>query len=666
MWLYTFHSACARILRREIDRIPPFNASFTIVDESDRAALIRDIAEECHVDTKEVKPSQIGDLISMYKNAEEDETVFENRRFLSTKTMRQICSIYRKTMEKSNLLDFDDLLLFTVKLLQNEPDIAEKYRRRFRHILVDEYQDTNHIQYMFLKALAAPSGNICATGDPDQAIYGWRGADINNILNFENDFENSKVVTLSRNFRSTNSILRVANKLIQVNTRRYHKELHSDLGEGERPSVIVALKESEEAKCVIDRFRGMVVSGYADYGECAILYRVNAQSRPFEEVCRAYGVPYTIVGAVEFFKRKVIKDLIAYLKLLVNPSDSISLFRIINTPTRGIGPTTVDKIKQYSNATGLSPLEILSDRGVIQGFGKRAGAALEGFLSLFKRISQRPQKPVAELLQYVVEETAYRRQYASSHDPSDLEALENIDALIRDAAEFDAEQGGELREYLEKVALVSDVDSMEEGRGALTLLTLHSAKGLEFPHVAIVGLEKGLLPHERSKGDEAIEEERRLFYVGITRAKKSLAVSFSRKRWMMGAEKDCEPSPFLYEAGLLSARESAMTPGYVRGSTRPLFDINKFTESVSSVVRRSVKAQENVTSDVPDKPNGADEIVVFDAGDIIDHPQFGPGRIEEISSRGPGGRMKIFFRHYGVRVFQYDIAVKSLVLKRKK
>ncbi len=672
MWIHTFHAACARILRRDIDKLSPYTPEFTISDESDCISLIRDLCDEVGVDTKEMKPSMVREAISRFKCSREDESLLYSTRLLPDKVFLKIYERYKQVLREGNILDFDDLLLKVVELFEKEREILDRYRKRFEHVVVDEYQDTNHIQYLLLKLLCAPNRNICATGDPDQSIYGWRGADLNNIMSFRQDFAGAKMVTLARNFRSTNNILRMANRLISVNSNRYHKELHSDLGEGEPPTLVLASGEREEASSVLSRIRSLVGSGYARYGECAILYRVNAQSRPFEEVCRTFGIPYTIVGSVEFFKRKVIRDIVAYMKLLQNPSDSMSLFRIINSPPRGIGPTTVARVKEFAQASGLTPMEVLTDKYVVQGMGKRSASALEGFTGVLDRLRSFPTKPVAPLLNAILDETGYRKSYESSIERTDQEALENIQALCADASEFDSSIGGDLREYLERVALVSDTDSLDEASGAVTLMTLHSAKGLEFQHVFISGLEEGLLPHERSKSDDQLEEERRLFYVGITRAQRNLAVSYSDRRFIMGTEKYVEPSRFLRESGLLTTGARKFVGGGPSVTSQPVeaprrdgFSIESFTKKIADLAGRKQEQQPDV---VASERSGlvSSESSAFTQGDVVEHDQFGPGRIEEISGSGPSRRVRIFFRHYGLKVFQYDMVAKRLTLKRRK
>ncbi|MDZ7814555.1 MAG: UvrD-helicase domain-containing protein [Planctomycetota bacterium] len=654
MWIATFHSACARILRREIKRLEPYNSDFTICDDRDQRALIKQLAADLKIDTDTFKIPWLSDTISRYKNSMRNREMLELTDMPPEK-LRQLVDLYEETLAKSNTLDFDDLLLLTVELLQRE-EVAQRYRRRFEYILVDEFQDTNALQNEFVKLLGAPDGKVCATGDPDQAIYGWRGADIGNILSFEKDYNNVRVVKLEKNFRSTNAILKCANTLIAHNEQEYHKELYSDLGEGERPHAMAAGDDEDEAQKVVETVRKMVDLGAASYSDFAVFYRTNAQSRPFEMYCSRMDVPYVVVGAVEFYRRKVVKDLLAYLKLIFNRRDELSLFRIINTPTRGIGPKTVLNLRERATLLGRSPMDIIDDPGERRHFGKRGAAAMEGFSRIYHKLADDVPDSLEKLLRKVISITAYSKQFANSDDPADRDALENIEALVNEAAQFDAEQNGGLREYLERVALVSDTDDLQEGLGAVTLMTLHAAKGLEFPYVFIAGVERDLLPHDRSTHQEdGLQEERRLFYVGITRAKKGLTVSYARRRMLHGNFKSTRPSPFLFESGIVEQRQPQRRTLY--SSPKTNFDIDEFRKTF-----RSEPGPE------PEQEPGG-EIVApageFDKGNIVEHPQFGTGRVEQITGSGVQRRIKVFFRNYGVKNLRYDIASRKLSLKRR-
>jgi len=649
MWISTFHSACARILRREIHRLPPYTGDYSIADEHDRLSLVRDIMDELRLDKDSYKPSSVADAVSALKNSPDPAAAMDSFPLVPRSVLEPVFERYAEVMRESNTLDFDDLLLLAVRLFEEHPDTLARYRERFRHVLVDEYQDINAVQNRFLRLLCAPSGNICAVGDPDQAIYGWRGADIGNIMRFEKDFKGARVLKLTRNFRSTNAILAAANRLIANNTMRYSKELRSDRGEGDPPVLLMCGDDLDEARRVIGKVRELVESGRAAPGECAVLYRVNAQSRPFEEECMVRGVPHVLVGAVAFFRRREIKDVIAYLRVIFNPLDSLSLQRIINRPARGIGPGTVARLKERAAERGVGMLDVVLDPALRDDFPKRANFSLDGFASLYRKLRALPHKPVAGLVRSVLEITAYTKGLSASRNPADAEVLANLGQLVNEAARFDDESGGDLRDFLETVSLVSDADDVEEESGALMLMTLHAAKGLEFRYVFLTGMEEGLLPHDRSKDEpHALEEERRLCYVGMTRAKDGLFLSCAARRRVYGEYRPTRPSRFLRETGV-----GRRTP-VPRPRTGPLmnFDLEAFR-------RRTSQASAEKTED---EPPGA---VAYKVGDIIEHAQFGPGRIEKISGRGAATKITVFFRHYGTKVLVLEYAAPKLVLKRR-
>ncbi|MFA4986144.1 MAG: UvrD-helicase domain-containing protein [Candidatus Brocadiia bacterium] len=665
MWLCTFHSACARILRREIMRVPPFSEDFSIIDESDRAALLRDIGKSLGIDPATYSTSLFGDIISMHKNSRSAEAELSRNPEVPPDVMLPVYREYQMALEQSNSLDFDDLLLRTVDLFERTPEVLERYRKRFKHVVVDEYQDTNHVQYLLLKLLCGNGGNICAVGDPDQAIYGWRGADIGNILSFEKDFPGTKVVTLGKNFRSTNAILKSANRLIANNKDRYAKELYSDLGTGEPPALTVARDDEDEALRVAEKIHALVTDGGCDPGDCAIIYRTNAQSRLFEDACRRFRLPYTLVGAVAFYRRAEIKDIVAYLRVLVNPLDAISLVRVINRPSRGIGPTTLNKLQENAKNTGRAFYDVLRDAPLREELGKRTAFHIEGFISLLKRLSEQPRKPVAPLVKSIIEETGYLRQFDAKKSPEDAERVANVTQLVSDAARFDAEVGGDLRDFLENVALISDSDNLEGTGGAVTLLTFHSAKGLEFQSVFLVGLEEKLMPHERATEEPAgVEEERRLFYVGITRAKKHLSFSLAGRRRMYGDYSSTRPSRFLKECAALNITsplfgEPLEPPKPPRATELPAksnFDIAKFRQLAYG------EAPPRDNKPLPLPPEAAAD---FKVGDIVEHESFGSGRIEDITGSGPSSRLKIFFRSYGVKVLVKEYAAAKLTIKRR-
>ncbi|MCL6627200.1 MAG: UvrD-helicase domain-containing protein [Alicyclobacillus shizuokensis] len=550
LWMGTFHSMCVRILRREAERIG-YPTTFTILDGDDQQALVQQSMLDANYDLKKFDARAVQAVLSRWKNALLGPGQAAARKKAQTQAeavAADVFEIYQQRLFSAGAMDFDDLIGNTVELLRQHQDVREKYQDKFHYIHVDEYQDTNHAQYQLVRLLAEKHRNICVVGDSDQAIYAWRGADIRNILEFERDYPEAAVITLETNYRSTSMILDTANALIRHNRRRKEKTLRSVHGQGD-PVVLCALTDGEdEAKYVADQVLAHVRDG-GSYGECAVLYRANAQSRAIEEAFMAHAIPYTIVGGLTFYDRREIKDILAYLRVLTNPRDEISLLRVINKPRRGLGEQTTGKLLEYAHGEGLTLLEALAH-------GREAGlseAAVEAAKQLYETLQElmlwMEGMPVSEYLAEVLHATGYRQMYAESGKAEDQQRLENIDELFTVTRSFDRRRQGTLLEFLAEVSLLSDVDK-EKGKpdNSVRLMTLHASKGLEFPVVFMIGLEEGVFPHARSLDhEEGIEQERNLCYVGITRAMRKLHITYCTERTLFGQASLREPSRFVAE-----------------------------------------------------------------------------------------------------------------------
>jgi DNA helicase-2/ATP-dependent DNA helicase PcrA len=546
----TFHSLCVRILRRYADRAG-IGPNFTVYDDSDQSRCIKQAVKDCELDTTNFPPARMLEAISALKNNLIDVDTFktEAEDFFS-KTLAKIYDRYQIILGKRNALDFDDLLLKAAFLLQNCPDVCRELGNRFKFLLIDEYQDTNHAQYRIAKALVSAHSNICATGDPDQSIYRWRGADIRNILAFENDWPDATVVKLEENFRSTPNILEAADKLISFNQKRKQKTLIPTKSHGKDIAVSAFEDETEEAQAIARQVKELTEQG-ASLNDIAVFYRINAMSRVLEEAFIKNKIPYQVVRGVEFYGRKEIRDLLAYLKILVNPDDEIALLRIINTPPRGIGKTTIDRLRAYAASHNISFFDGLKEVKHIDSLSNAPKAKITTFVNMIEDFKKDIGGEVAPLAERVFLESGLAESL-KSEDAKEKGALENVNELINAAHIYDQQaEEPSLLDYLQQIVLFSDVDTYDESRGSVALMTLHCAKGLEFENVFIVGLEDGLLPHERSAGDEdETEEERRLLFVGITRAKAQLYISCARYRTVRGQMLRTIPSPFIYELGI--------------------------------------------------------------------------------------------------------------------
>jgi len=632
VWISTFHSMCVRILRRDIDRIG-INRNFTILDPTDQQSVIKGILKDKNIDPKKFEPRAILGAISSAKN--ELVTPEEYSKLVGgfyEQVVSDVYEEYQRRLRKNQALDFDDLIMMTIHLFNRVPETLEFYQRKFQYIHVDEYQDTNRAQYMLVKMLASRFQNICVVGDSDQSIYRWRGADIANILTFEKDYPRAKVIMLEQNYRSTKRILHAANEVIKNNANRKPKKLWTENAEGQKISYYRADSEQTEAQFVAGKIKEMVDSGERKFSEIAILYRTNAQSRVMEEVLLKSNIDYHIVGGIKFYDRKEIKDILAYLRLIANPDDDISLQRVINVPKRGIGSTSFDKIARYAADNDISIYTALKEIDFIGVSPKIAKAAYE-FYELIRNYTQMQEYlSVTELVDEILEKSGYREML---HAEKTLEAqsrLENIDEFLSVTKNF--EEGSEdksLVAFLTDLALVADIDRLDEkeenNNDAIVLMTLHSAKGLEFPVVFLIGLEEGVFPHSRSLMEEAeMEEERRLAYVGITRAEQDLYVTNAAMRTLFGRTNMNPVSRFINEIpeDLLEVLHKE-----VRKQTSPFGSQQK--GPVSRPVSRPIPTG-----------SGADELE-WKVGDKAEHKKWGIGTVVSVKGKDKSVELDIAF-----------------------
>jgi DNA helicase-2/ATP-dependent DNA helicase PcrA len=611
-YISTFHSLCVRVLRQYAGQAG-INPNFSIYDDSDQTKCIKQAVKECHLDTKNFSPARMLSAISTLKNKLIDAESFRTDAydFFSSK-LAEIYLSYQNILDELNGLDFDDLLMKAAFLLRDCPDVCRELGERFKFLLIDEYQDTNHAQYSIAKALASSHNNICATGDPDQSIYRWRGADIRNILAFENDWPDAAVVKLEENFRSTPNILAVADRLITFNRNRKIKKLVPTKSKGQDIRVMGYEDENTEAHAIAQQINELAVKG-ASIKDIAVFYRVNAQSRALEEALVRNKIPYQIVRGVEFYRRKEIRDLLAYLKVLVNPNDEIALMRIINTPARGIGKVTTDRVSNYAVQHNISFHEALKKTDDIQSLSKATKAKLAVFVNMLEQFKKDIAGEVAQLADRVFNESGLAESLAAG-GPESINAIENINELINSATEYDKQaEEPSLLDYLQQISLFSDTDAYDSTSDRVALMTLHAAKGLEFEHVFIAGVEDGLLPHERSntgEDDEQLEEERRLFFVGITRAKSGLNISYARYRTVRGQFLRTIPSQFLFELG------------------------TNFTEQAQD---------DNFDIDGYDDYDTSQIVPQFKTGQLVRHEKFGLGRIKQFTDMGENSVVVIKF-----------------------
>lgn len=643
IWLSTFHSFCAKFLRFEIDSFLGYNSNFTIYDTSDSQAVIKAALKALNLDDKYYPVGAMIAAISDAKNKLLFASDFRKQaRDFYQQKVADVYEYYERELRKNNALDFDDLLLVAVKLLQSNATVLDKYSHRFRYVMIDEYQDTNHAQYLLAKLLASHWKNIAVVGDADQSIYAWRGADIQNILDFEKDYPNCTSIKLEQNYRSTKIILDAANAVIDNNEGRPEKNLWTDKIEGAKIQHFTAQSEHEEAAFIGDTIAKKHDIHDVPYGDMAILYRTNAQSRVLEEALIKRALPYTMVGGTKFYDRKEIKDVLAYLRVLYNPFDDLSLLRIINVPKRSIGATTVAKLQDYAREKGTSLFMTLTQLHLIDSIKGKSKEKLEEFgILIFTLVSEMEDKTVLDILESILDRTGYLAQLEESTDPQDQARAENIGELLSVAKDFqDTNPTGTVEDFLEQVALVNDVDSFEQEESKVTLMTLHAAKGLEFPIVFLGGLEEGLFPHSRTlMNPEEIEEERRLAYVGITRAEKELYISNATTRTVFGRTSSYLPSRFIDEI------------------PEELVDGLRAKRKVPDDIKRHVPQHMSVTSRPVTKPIVRNEVIAdWKVGDTAIHSKWGNGKVINVAGEGAGMKLTIEFPTQGVRVVMAKFA----------
>ena len=643
IWLSTFHSFCAKFLRFEIDSFLGYNSNFTIYDTSDSQAVIKAALKALNLDDKYYPVGAMIAAISDAKNKLLFASDFRKQaRDFYQQKVADVYEYYERELRKNNALDFDDLLLVAVKLLQSNAAVLDKYSHRFRYVMIDEYQDTNHAQYLLAKLLASHWKNIAVVGDADQSIYAWRGADIQNILDFEKDYPNCTSIKLEQNYRSTKIILDAANAVIDNNEGRPEKNLWTDKIEGAKIQHFTAQSEHEEAAFIGDTIAKKHDIHDVPYGDMAILYRTNAQSRVLEEALIKRALPYTMVGGTKFYDRKEIKDVLAYLRVLYNPFDDLSLLRIINVPKRSIGATTVAKLQDYAREKETSLFMTLTQLHLIDSIKGKTKEKLEEFgILIFTLVSEMEDKTVLDILESILDRTGYLAQLEESTDPQDQARAENIGELLSVAKDFqDTNPSGTVEDFLEQVALVNDVDSFEQEEAKVTLMTLHAAKGLEFPIVFLCGLEEGLFPHSRTlMNPEEIEEERRLAYVGITRAEKELYISNATTRTVFGRTSSYLPSRFIDEI------------------PEELVDGLRAKRKVPDDIKRHVPQHMSVTSRPVTKPIVRNEVIAdWKVGDTAIHSKWGNGKVTNVTGEGAGMKLTIEFPTQGVRVVMAKFA----------
>ncbi|MFI0807464.1 DNA helicase PcrA [Streptomyces echinatus] len=661
MWVMTFHSACVRILRRESKKLG-FTSSFSIYDAADSKRLMALVCRDLDLDPKRFPPKSFSAKISNLKNELIDEEDFAAQAADGfEKTLAQAYALYQSRLREANALDFDDLIMTTVNLLRAFPDVAEHYRRRFRHVLVDEYQDTNHAQYALVRELVGTGGHdedvppgeydippaeLCVVGDADQSIYAFRGATIRNILQFEEDYPNATTILLEQNYRSTQTILSAANAVIERNESRRPKNLWTNAGQGARITGYVADTEHDEAQFVADEIDRLTDAGHAKAGDVAVFYRTNAQSRVFEEIFIRVGLPYKVVGGVRFYERKEVRDVLAYLRVLANPEDSVPLRRILNVPKRGIGERAEAMIDALAQREKISFPQALKRVDEAYGMAARSTNAVKRFNTLMEDLRTIVESGAgpATVLEAILERTGYLAELQASTDPQDETRIENLQELAAVALEFEQERGeGEsvgLSDFLEQVALVADSDQIpdeEDGDGVITLMTLHTAKGLEFPVVFLTGMEDGVFPHMRALGQaKELEEERRLAYVGITRARERLYLTRSAMRSAWGQPSYNPPSRFLEEIPPTHV-EWKRTGAAAPHSSGPASGI---AASLSSTRSRSSASGASgfATRRTAEKP-----VVGLAVGDRVTHDQFGLGTVVAVKGTGANAEATIDF-----------------------
>ncbi len=682
VWASTFHSACVRILRRDIDRLG-FDRSFTIYDSDDSKRVIKDIIKELELEEKSFPPREVQTIISRAKNdmqtpedfAEQGKAINDWRKI----RMGKVYSLYNKKLRDANALDFDDLLWHTVRLLETAGDVREYYQRKFRYILIDEYQDTNALQYRLAALLTNQAKNICVVGDDDQSIYRFRGADITNILSFERQFRGARVIRLEQNYRSTQNILDAANAVIRHNQGRKGKTLWTENGRGELVTVKTTYNESDEANFVLGQIMMYYRRG-GNWGDCAVLYRTNAQSNAMEYACKRNGVPYKIYGGLKFFDRAEVKDMLAYLCVINNPADDLRLRRIINVPARKIGAATVDKAQLIAARYGLTLYDVLCRAEEFPEL-KSSAAKLKPFTDMIEEMRRRlPDCPLPEFYDYVCERSGYAPALREKDDVESRGRLENVQELKSSILTYlENAEGTEpsLSGFLDEIALYTDLDSRADGDNCVTMMTMHAAKGLEFPQVFVVGMEEGLFPGNRAMGDGAeMEEERRLCYVAMTRAREKLTLTNARQRTLYGRTTPCMPSRFLNEipeenmewlskpqprSESWEERDSdygdrgygSSYGGYGQRSAAPVVTRREPAEPKAGALRSAAGASKAA-------PKAAAPRMQIQAGETVEHDAFGRGLVLSVRAMGGDALVEVAFDSVGTKKLMLKMAAQHL------
>lgn len=663
MWIGTFHSICVRILRRYIDRIG-FTSSFIIFDSSDQRTLVKQCLKQLNVDDKMLNDRAVLSEISNAKNEmlEPDAYKLRTNNEIRKETIAKIYELYQKRLRENNAIDFDDIINYTIRILSENPDVLEYYSNKFEYVLVDEYQDTNKAQFTLVSILAARHGNITVVGDNDQGIYSFRGADITNILNFEKDFPGTKIIKLEQNYRCTQNILDAANAVIKNNETKYEKKLWTENGKGGMITVFRGNDEYDEANFVVENINRLRREEYMTYNDFAVLYRMNSQSRSIEDILRRENVPYKIIGGLKFYERKEIKDTIAYLRLIQNPSDNLSLTRIINEPKRGIGKTSLDNVQQIAVQSETSMYDVIKRA---DEFGlNRVFVNSREFVSQIEELrAKKDNIKISDLIKETLNKTGYTKALEDEDTTEAETRLENIEEFLTVAMEFEEQMAeNSLEEFLEGITLSSDLDNADDQEDSVTLMTLHSAKGLEFPVVFLVGMEEGIFPGYKSIGEpKELEEERRLCYVGITRAKQNLFISCARQRTIFGSTSCNQVSRFVKEIpkelmdGFDKNFEDKPQKTYEDYQYEWKYGNSHVTSYTSDEVKSSKPAMqysfrtaESFLNNLTKKPASASvDISIYRAGQRVYHKKFGEGKINYVEAEGDDAKVDITFDKIG-------------------
>lgn len=659
VWISTFHSFGVRILR-EYASVLELDRNFTIYDMKDRSQVVKTALAEANVDAHRFTPERIGAAISRAKNLLESPVEYAQKAGdFFEQVVAKVYPVYQQKLRDAHALDFDDLLFWLAYLLKRYPEARAELDSRFRYVMIDEYQDTNKAQYEIARNLSIDYPNLCVVGDPDQSIYKFRGSDIRNILDFERDFPDATVIALGQNFRSTQAILHAADCLIRHNPRRKHRPLTTSNPPGKPVTVLEFATGFEEAEAVAARIRAAVEAGQRRYRDFAIFLRINALSRSLERAMINQRVPYQIVRGLSFFDRKENKDVLAYLRLLVNPRDDLSFERVVNEPPRGIGPVTVEHLRLYAQPRGLSLLEAAAHADRIPNIKPKAAKELLQFSHCLQELATLAEAPAGDVIRSVIEKSGYRQMLASSEDPEDAERLANIEELITAAHEFEAEDGdNSLAAFLERITLISDIDDWDEEQDRVSIMTLHAAKGLEFPIVFMPAFEHGILPHERSIEDpEELEEERRLAFVGMTRAREELYLCHARLREFRGSTTYTIRSLFLDELPAEVVVERHESVQAIGGEADP-WEEDDFEERRRTT--RRIAAQSSAAG--PSRRGGDDTLAsALRPGVAVRHRQYGEGRVVQVTGTGERCRVKISFPRQGERTFLVCLAPLEII-----